>query len=146
MIRSTTATCATALDATPASEALPNELNMLLVEDEFEVRAVVHNFLGALGCRVTVASSAEQALLALGQHATFDLLLTDIALWAGMRGTELTSRAHQRFPALAVLLMSGFSSELLDADRDSPPTWELLRKPYSRDELAGAIARVLVPK
>ena len=47
---------------------------------------------------------------------------------------------------MAVLLMSGFSSELLDADRDSPPTWELLRKPYTRDELARAIARVLASK
>lgn len=137
---------ATALDVASASDALPRGLNVLLVEDESEVRAVVHNFLCTLGCKVTVASSAEQALHALGQGATFDLLLTDIALGAGMRGTELASRANQRFPALAVLLMSGFSSDLLDADRDSPLSWELLRKPYSRDELAGAIARVFVPR
>ena len=64
-------------------------------------------------------------------------------LGAGMRGTELAVQAQQRFEALAVLLMSGFSAELLDADRDSPPSWELLRKPFSRDELARAIAQVL---
>jgi len=40
------------------------------------------------------------------------------------------------------LLMSGFSSDLLDADQSSPPDWELLRKPYTREELAAAIARV----
>ena len=39
--------------------------------------------------------------------------------------------------------MSGFSAELLDADRDSPPSWELLRKPYGRAELAQAIAKVM---
>jgi hypothetical protein len=44
---------------------------------------------------------------------------------------------------MAVLLMSGFSAELLDADRESPPSWKLLRKPYTREELARAIARVL---
>ena len=60
-----------------------------------------------------------------------------------MRGTQLAALAQKRFPNLAVLLMSGFSSELLDADRDSPQTWELLRKPYSRDELARAIALVV---
>ena len=90
-----------------------------------------------------LASSGEQALLALGPSATFDLLLTDIALGAGMRGTQLAALAQQRFPKLAVLLMSGFSSELLDADHDSPPTWELLRKPCSRDELARAVALVV---
>ena len=137
---------ATVLGIASVNEALPHGLNVLLVEDESEVRAVVHNFLCTLGCKVTLASSAEQAIRALGQDATFNLLLTDIALGAGMRGTELASLAHQRFPALAVLLMSGFSSELLDADRDSPPTWELLRKPCSRDDLARAIARVVVPK
>ena len=74
--------------------------------------------------------------------ADFDLLLTDIALGAGMRGTELAARGAAALPGAAVLLMSGFSAELLDADRDSPPSWELLRKPYTRAELARAIAKV----
>ena len=130
-------------DGASASKVVPKGLNVLLVEDESEVRAVVRTFLETLRCKVTLASSGEQALLALGPNATFDLLLTDIALGAGMRGTQLAALAQKRFPKLAVLLMSGFSSELLDADRDSPPNWELLRKPYSRDELARAIARVV---
>ena len=128
------------------SGVVPENLNVLLVEDDSEVRAVVGTFLSAMACRVTAAASAEQALLALRPGATFDLLLTDIALGAGMRGTELAAEAQKRFPALAILLMSGFSSELLDADRDSPPTWELLRKPYGRDELTAAIARVVPSK
>ena len=135
-----------ALVPSGGSGLLPEGLNVLLVEDDSEVRAVVHTFLSAIAFRVTVAGSAEQALLALGPGATFDLLLTDIALGAGMRGTELATEAQKRFPALAVLLMSGFSSELLDADRDSPPAWELLRKPFGGDELAAAIARVVAPK
>jgi len=54
--------------------------------------------------------------------------------------------AQQRLPKLAVLLMSGFSTELLDADRDSPLSWELLRKPYSRGELAAAMARLMAAR
>jgi hypothetical protein len=60
-----------------------------------------------------------------------------------MRGTRLAALAQQRFPNLAILLMSGFSAELLDADRESPPSWELLRKPCSREELSHAMARAL---
>ena len=133
-------------DAANAGEEVLRGLSVLLVEDDSEVRDVVCNFLGTLGCQVTMAASAEQALLALGPQASFDLLLTDIALGAGMRGTQLAAQAYQRLPKMAVLLMSGFSSELLEADRDSPPTWELLRKPCSRDELARAIARVIAPR
>ncbi|MEO5771174.1 MAG: PAS domain S-box protein [Burkholderiaceae bacterium] len=137
---------APAPDDDSARQGVPEGLAVLLVEDEPEVRAVVGTFLQTLGCDVTAASSGEQALLALGPEARFDLLLTDIALGAGMQGTELALRAQERWPAMAVLLMSGFSSELLEADRDSPPTWDLLRKPYSRDELARAIAGVLAPR
>jgi PAS domain S-box-containing protein len=123
----------------PAAAVRPG-LNVLLVEDDAEVRNVVQAFLAHLDCHVTATSSGEQALQALGPDASFDLLLTDIALGTGMRGTDLAMEAQRRFPGLGILLMSGFSAELLDADRDSPSSWELLRKPYSRDDLARAIA------
>ncbi|MFX7883060.1 hypothetical protein ABTK06_18710, partial [Acinetobacter baumannii] len=92
--------------------------------------SVAEQFLATLGCEVTACASAEQALLLLAPGAAFQLLLTDIALGSGMRGTELASIAQSRLPGLSILLMSGFSVELLDADRDSPPGWELLQKPY----------------
>jgi PAS domain S-box-containing protein len=115
-------------------------LNVLLVEDDAEVAAVVSNFLDTLRCRVTRASSGEQALLMLQRDAGFELLITDIALGAGMRGTELAAAAQAHFPALAVLLMSGYSAELIAADREAPLSWELLRKPCTREELARAMA------
>jgi CheY-like chemotaxis protein len=137
------ASAATAPEAVNDGAAVPAGLQVLLVEDDAEVRSVVRNFLDTLGCRVTPCASGEQALLALGNPVTYELLLSDIALGAGMRGTQLAAQAQSRFPQLRVLLMSGFSAELLEADRDSPPSWDLLRKPYSREELAQAITRVL---
>jgi PAS domain S-box-containing protein len=135
-------TDATAAEEAGADHPLREGLKVLLVEDDAEVRNVVRTFLVQLGCEVTPASSAEHALVTLASGAGFDLLLTDIALGPGKRGTELAREAQQRHPQLAILLMSGFSAELLEADRDSPASWELLRKPYTRAELARAIARV----
>lgn len=126
-----------------AGESVPPGLKVLLVEDDTEVRQVVLNYLTTLGCVVTTAASAEEALAGLDDAADHALLLSDIALGAGMRGTQLAAEVQRRLPQVAVLLMSGYSSELLDADRESPPTWELLRKPYSRGELARAIARLV---
>jgi PAS domain S-box-containing protein len=125
------------------AQAIPAGLSVLLVEDDPEVRAVIRRFLDAFECRVTEAASGEQALLELSAAEKVELLLTDIALGAGIRGTQLAARVSELLPGTAILLMSGFSSELLEADRDSPPTWELLRKPCSREELAGAIASAL---
>ena len=130
-------------DINPSGDAVPAGLRVLLVEDDAEVAQVVRTFLVALGCRVTAMSQAEQALIALDAGASFDVLLTDIALGAGMRGTELAIETQRRLPALAVLLMSGYPAELLEADRDAPPSWELLHKPFSRAELARSIAAVV---
>ena len=125
------------------ASAPPPGLKVLLVEDAAEVREVAWRFLDSLGCRVTQAASAEQALQYLGPDSDFELLLSDIALGPGMRGTRLAALARERLPRMAVLLMSGYSAELLEADRDAPQDWELLRKPYTRSELAAAIARLM---
>jgi PAS domain S-box-containing protein len=130
-------------DLAEPAPPLPPGLKVLLVEDDAEVRDVVRGFLLSLQCTVMLAASGEQALLALGPAADFDLLLTDIALGAGMRGTRLATLAKQRLPGLAVLLVSGYSAELLDADREAPLDWELLRKPFSRTELAAAMAKLM---
>ncbi|MEO8856224.1 MAG: PAS domain S-box protein [Burkholderiaceae bacterium] len=126
-----------------APRALPRGLKVLLVEDDIEVRRVVQSFLDALGCKTSTAANGEQALMALEPHERFDLLLTDIALGPGMRGTELARQAQARLPKLAILLMSGFSAELLAADRDAPAHWELLPKPFTRPALAQALANAL---
>jgi len=128
----------------PADETIPPGLLVMLVEDDAEVRKVVETFLTTLGCEVVAVATAEQALSTLDEGiGPVDLLLSDIALGAGIRGTRLAAEVQRRFPQMAVLLMSGFSSELLDADREVPQSWELLRKPYSRSELAQAMAKVL---
>jgi PAS domain S-box-containing protein len=126
-----------------ASMALPSRLHVLLVEDDVEVRTVIRAHLESLGCVVHAAASAEQALEALQAGAKVDVLLTDIALGAGMRGTVLAAAVQQRFGGVRILLMSGYSSELIEADQHSPSRWELLPKPCTRQELGAAIARAL---
>jgi len=126
-----------------APPALPRHLKVLMVEDEPEVRKVIGTFLSNLGVSFTTAVDGEQALAWLESDGDVDLLLTDIALGPGMRGTDLARSAQERDPDLAVLLMSGFAPELLDPEADQPLPWELLRKPCTREELAAALARAL---
>ena len=125
---------------------LPPGLRVLVVEDDPEVRGVVQNALQAMACTTTLAASGEQALQELQAGTGFDLLLSDIALGAGMRGTELARQAQQQWANLPVLLMSGFSTELIEADREIPAAWKVLPKPFSRQELARAVARALATR
>ena len=131
-------------ESEPGGDLVPAGLRALLVEDDALVREVVQTFLEKLGCGVTLAASGEQALQALAApNPVFDLLLSDIALGQGIRGTQLAAEAKRRFPALSVLLMSGYSADLVQADSDAALAWELLRKPFSILDLARAIVRVL---
>jgi PAS domain S-box-containing protein len=127
-----------------ADESLPPGLRVMLVEDDVEVRNVVQAYLEGLQCEVVTAATARQALAIMGaEQRPFGLLLSDIALGSGMRGTRLADEAQQRFPGLAVLLMSGFPLDPSAADGGDQLHWEFLRKPYTRSELARAMARAL---
>jgi PAS domain S-box-containing protein len=124
---------------TDAGGRLPAGLRVLLVEDDAEVRQVAQQFLLTMGCTVTPCANAEAALEVLDVNTGFDLLLSDISLGPGLRGTELAQRVEQRLPQLPVLLMSGFSQELAGASSGR----ELLQKPYTREALEHAMVRVL---
>ncbi|RST47583.1 PAS domain S-box protein [Variovorax sp. MHTC-1] len=125
-------------DAVPTG-SVPAGLRVLLVEDDVEVRSVLQKFLTSMACEVIACADAEEALRVLASDPAIGLLLTDILLGAGMRGIELAHAAGKQLPSLPVLLMSGYSSELLD----EPQGWELLRKPYTRSELERAMVKVL---
>ncbi|MDR6536762.1 PAS domain S-box protein [Variovorax soli] len=122
-----------------ALHGVPPGLRVLLVEDDAEVRSVVQKFLAAMACDVVACAHAEEALDVLAAGTEIGLLLTDVLLGTGMRGTDLAAEVHARWPRLPVLLMSGYSSGLLS----EPQAWELLRKPYTRAELERAMAKVL---
>jgi PAS domain S-box-containing protein len=123
--------------ATPpvtADSAVPRGLSVLLVEDEPEVLRVVQAFLSQWDCRVLACASAEGALDAVASaRAPFDLLISDVMLGPGLRGDQLAERLRALRPTLPVLLMSGYAGEMQSL------AWPLLRKPFTREQLAEAI-------
>lgn len=130
----------------PAASELAPGARVLLVEDDAEVRLVARRFLKDLGCGVTACASGEEALAWLQelqdkQELLPACLLSDVALGAGMRGTELARQVQDAWPTIRILLTSGFSADLLQGAADW--SWPLLPKPYNRAELAEALARIL---
>ena len=117
---------------------------ILVVEDEPEVRAVASRFLTAVGYRVIAAASAREALDLLVANPDVDLLFSDVVLGSGMDGVELAHEARRIRPELAILLASGYQGAG-DRPRNEGPAeaFELLRKPYRREQLTSAIRRLL---
>ena len=76
-----------------AQQVGPVGVRVLLVEDEETSRYVLSQTLEAHGCRVTVASTGEEAL-GLCDEMEFDLVLMDLRL-PGIGGCETTERLRE---------------------------------------------------
>jgi DNA-binding NtrC family response regulator len=82
--------------------------NILLVEDEEELRALAQSMLDQLGHDTTAAANVEEALSLLASDQKFDLLFTDIGLGANLQaGIELATKARERRPTLRVIYTTG---------------------------------------
>jgi DNA-binding response OmpR family regulator len=58
----------------------------------------------------------------------------------GMNGVALAQSVRRDFPHIAVLLTTGFADEAID---EGSRSFELIRKPYRRNELNQRIRAVL---
>jgi two-component system cell cycle sensor histidine kinase/response regulator CckA len=114
--------------------------NILLVEDEDGVRAVLQRILAGRGYRVLAATGAGEALeVARRTRGGIDLLLTDITM-PRMKGPELAAALLAEQPRMRVLYMSGYSEGTL-ATGDGAPI--CLQKPFSAQTLARTVRAVL---
>jgi PAS domain S-box-containing protein len=116
---------------------------VLVVEDEAEVRRIAVAFLHSLGYATHEAPDAATALALLATHPGINLLFSDIVLGNGMTGFELAAKAHERHPELSVLFTSGYEHASMDVDDAAIGAFDLLRKPYRREQLALALRQVL---
>ncbi|HLJ20243.1 MAG TPA: PAS domain S-box protein [Stellaceae bacterium] len=72
-----------------------------------------------------------------------DLLLSDIVMPGGVSGFELARTAIARWPALKVLLSSGFPEAKMQGNGETIAGVRLLSKPYRREDLARALRESL---
>jgi CheY-like chemotaxis protein len=115
--------------------------NILVVEDEDDVRDLVSTSLRDRGFSVLSVPNAEVALQILLEHVKFDLLFTDIVMPGTMDGFELADRAKALQPGLKVLYATGFSHVPRRAgDRLHG---KLIQKPYRPEDLALEVRQAL---
>jgi DNA-binding response OmpR family regulator len=83
-------------------------MDVLLVEDEPLVCALLQDHLAEAGLEVVPAPNAEAGLEAAERgNGPPAVLVTDVNLGPGMDGLELAEEAQRRWPQLVVLVMTG---------------------------------------
>jgi len=124
--------------ALPAVEASGSATQVLLVDDDDRVRAILGELLQAEGHCVVHARSGPEALSVLERDVQVDLVLTDHGM-PGMTGLELTQAIKARWPQLRVGLVTGWG-ESLDVPASGVRPDFTLPKPVDLATLRAAVA------
>ena len=123
-----------------ASPAVGHE-KILLVEDDADVRMVARDVLEASGYQIWEASNGLEALNVWKTNASqIDLLLTDVIMPGGLNGRELSDRLRRERPGLKVILMTGYSPDLMVKIQ---PQSHILTKPFSMEGLTETVRNCL---
>jgi two-component system cell cycle sensor histidine kinase/response regulator CckA len=121
------------------------KLTILLVDDESAITLLFEVELTRIGYYVLTASSPQEARqIATDFPSTIDVLITDWHM-PGMTGDQLACDLLVQRPSLKVVLMSGYPEAATVCQAFDQDQLAFLSKPFSVDELNGAIKRLLGP-
>ena len=125
----------------PGTEETPQSDRLILVlEDEADVRQTLCEQLHQLGYITLEAETGQQALQLLEASPDIEMFISDLMLPGELSGAEVINHVRVHFPHLPLLLMSG--QDLRPAHNPALPDVELLRKPFTRAQLAQALRKV----
>ncbi len=117
---------------------------ILVVEDDPQVRTLVLEMLAELGYRTTAATSPADALMLLEKHDVA-LMLTDVVM-PGMNGRQLAEKAQSVRPGLKTLFMTGYTQNAIVHNGILDPGVALLTKPFSLEELGRKLREMIAGK
>jgi CheY-like chemotaxis protein len=92
------------------------------------------------GHHVSLAGSAEEALVVMEREGPFELVLSDISMGPGMSGWELADRIRERWPGTAVVLASGWGAQIDAEEARARGVAGVLWKPFRAAELRRLVA------
>jgi PAS domain S-box-containing protein len=120
-----------------------NGETILIVEDNARVRKLSIERIRDLGFTTLAAESGDQAYQMLQEGAKVDLVFSDLVMPGALNGYELAAKIVDEYPALKVLLTSGYASDVITATMAHDMPFDILHKPYRQSELAQRLQALL---
>jgi DNA-binding response OmpR family regulator len=118
------------------------ELFVLIIEDDFEIQAIIDEALCDAGYQPAIAASGEEAVILLkGRLTNYRVLVTDINLPGLFDGWAVAKAAREIDPAFPVVYMTGAAADQWPIQ--GVPNSLLLVKPFAPAQLVTAISTLL---
>jgi PAS domain S-box-containing protein len=116
---------------------------ILVVEDDPQVRAIVRRALQAAGYAVYEAITGLAAINFMAAHpGEIDLVVSDVVM-PGVNGRELAEQLRIAHPELPILFMSGYPGAEIERRGLNVTRASFIHKPFTHDALVTAVDRAL---
>jgi diguanylate cyclase (GGDEF)-like protein len=121
-------------------EASNSPARILIVDDETQIREILHELLGEEHTCVEAASAEES--LELLRREQFDLILSDIMM-GGMSGLEMIVQVRQLAPETVVIMISGERTINNAIEAMRAGAFDYVTKPFELPQVKIAVRRAL---
>jgi signal transduction histidine kinase len=115
---------------------------ILLVEDDDDVRSALSQRLAASGFRVTQAHNGTEALDLVKKAPEFDLVVTDLTMPGSVQGLDLVAQVRKVLDGVPIVILTGYGADVLDSVSGLPKL-TVLNKPISGPVLISKIRALL---
>ncbi|PAP96157.1 response regulator [Mesorhizobium wenxiniae] len=116
---------------------------LLIVEDDESVRTLAARALERAGHMIDIAADGAQGLALI--HAArggYDLVVSDIRM-PEMDGIQMAKSAASLFPAMKILLMTGYADQRERAEELNGVIVDVLQKPFTLAEIRARVEQAL---
>ena len=118
-------------------------LDILIVDDEADIRLLIEGILNDEGFKARQAASAEEALAAIAARRP-SLIILDIWLQNGrMDGIQVLDQIMRDHPDLPVIMISGHGNIETAVAAIKKGAYEFIEKPFKADRLILLVHRAL---
>lgn len=117
------------------------QLRVLVVDDEENVRNLLQRILGEAGYNVTTAASGKEALYKVSLGET-ELVLLDIKM-PEMSGIEVLSKLTAEFPDTCAIMVTSVVDTETAIETMKLGAYDYIIKPFDRDEVLYKVLRAL---
>jgi two-component system response regulator PilR (NtrC family) len=113
-----------------------NDIRVLVVDDDNDLRAALTEFISRMGVKVRTAGNvADAQRLLQTEPVPFDLVLTDLKLPGGS-GTDVLRAAHARNVDSLVTIITGYASMESAIEAIRLGAYNYVTKPFSFNDIA----------
>ncbi|RWO19687.1 response regulator [Mesorhizobium sp.] len=116
---------------------------LLIVEDDESVRTLAARALERAGHMIDIAADGAQGLaLIRAARGGYDLVVSDIRM-PEMDGIQMAKAAASLFPAMKILLMTGYADQRERAEELNGVIVDVVQKPFTLAEIRVRVEQAL---